>query len=202
MTLVMFEQQDDWALIVTDSLAVSETTAPMFQTKARTVPHLNLAMVAHGSSNLMTAWHHHVLTAPGLRDIEDVNAMAPSTLKSIEGALTKQLGDLGKTRIFIFGFPAGSGQLVRYTYKSDEAYASDRFEGPSWWAAPPPVSALKSMPETPEEYIALAAQIRDESDVAIGGELFATQLYDGSVRTDRWHRFPDYDEIVAGMQQN
>ncbi|MFJ4254767.1 hypothetical protein [Microbacterium sp. NPDC090003] len=75
-----------------------------------------------------------------------------------------------------------------------------------FFAKPPPLGETWPAPDTREEVVALALQIKGENGdgtergkVAIGGELYMTQLVPGSILTDLLYRFPDYEETWQKM---
>ena len=210
MSILLFDQTGTDVLLVSDTLVVGDNYDPvMFQTKLWPLPHLNMVIASTGTANIARTWNDCVTSMFGPDDIEGLNTEAPRTLRAIAEELTNQYGPLGSSTIYHFGFPAGSDKPVRYTYRSANGFEPERFEGPQFGAKPTPPGFKLNRPAGPEEYIDLAHRLRDENErlrdtggVPIGGDLFATLIENGSIRTIRWHRFPDYDEHRRQMLQH
>lgn len=207
MSLLFFDQQEDGALIVTDTLVtVGDNVPVMFQSKVWQLPHLNMVMVLTGTANVGTAWYQAITTSYGLYDIESVNKITPDALNAIYAAMTTDFGHLGSTTIYQFGFPEGYDKLVSYAYRSSESFKPERFAGSRFCVKPMPPEYQYAMPANQDDIVALAHEVRDfnsqilgEGGVAIGGELYATFVENGRIQTARCHRFADYDETRKAM---
>jgi hypothetical protein len=202
MTFFFFDQFDDEAVIITDTLVTDTSDRPlMFQTKVWPLPHLNMVMAVTGTADVGKVWYQALTSRPTPPDVNGLDAFAGEALRGIYAELTALHGDLGSSTVFHFGFPVGSPQLVRYTYRSMQDFESDRQVGPAWGIKPQPVTFEPEYPTDVDGYIALAARVRAENDsgtvgqsVRIGGELIATQITNGDIRFKQIARFEDYDE--------
>lgn len=203
----MYDQTDNGVLIVTDTLVVDANDQPaFFAHKVWAFPTLNLVIALTGAATVGDALNHYLSTMHGPRDVEELDALAPDLLRLIDGDLRTRLGDIGVACVYVFGFPSGSDQLVRYTYSSRNNYESERDSGAATFVKPKPTAFDPDVPTTGQELIELAVKVRHESDtgvcphpVPIGGDLFLTDFRTGLFGTQHLYRFPDYEEHLALM---
>lgn len=106
--------------------------------------------------------------------------------------------DHGTSTIYMWGFPRGTDDLVRYVHRSKLDYAPERGSGQAFGHKPRAETFEPDLPETPAQVIKLASRLKQENDdalssepVAIGGDLIATRLTPTSIEHQRWYRFPD-----------
>lgn len=206
MSLLMFDQTETDVLIVADTLVTTDGEVSMFQQKVWPLPHLNAVIALTGTANVGAEWYHWITNTPGITDIETLNATAPQVLGEIYDAMTKAYGDIGSTVIFAFGFPDGSDKIVRYGYRSESRFNPERSAEPGFLAKPYPEGVKLTRPNERAEWVSLALWMREQNylygtdgGVAIGGELYATQLANRQVQTVRWHRFDDYEKHLEEM---
>lgn len=201
MTLLMFHQWATGARIYMDTLVVDADHVPKgYQYKVWTFPHLNMVMATTGTAEVATLLGDQLAGPHGLSDIDAVNDVAPAELRRIYAWLTEAQGDIGTATVYMFGFPDGSDKLVRYIYRSVMNFEPERHreetEDPQFAVKPPPRSFELTYPWTKEEIVDMANRVRDErmkgltdDDIPIGGELFATTVNEGTIYTERLHRF-------------
>lgn len=209
MSYFMFDQSDTEALIVTDTLATHDDDRPaMFAHKVWALPTMNLAFAITGTSTIGDEFYRYLSTMHGPRDITELDEIAPSLLRRIHAYVQEAFGAIGSSTVYVFGFPTGSPQLIRYTYRSVMGYASSSDTGPAVAVKPAPETFEAEYPTTREEFIQLAVRVREENDagrspepVKIGGDLFLTTVRDGLVGTEHLYRFPDYEEHLALMNE-
>ncbi|MEV4670000.1 MULTISPECIES: hypothetical protein [unclassified Microbacterium] len=211
MTLLMYTVWQDAAEIVSDTLvtAADGRTPVRYQSKVWAIPRLNLAMATTGTAEIGAALHAQLNADLAIVDVEGANATAPGRLRAIERELISIAGDIGSTTVYLFGFPHESELLSAFKYTSMDGgtFESQRIPAGEFAVKPKPQTfTLSSAPDAREEKIALACRVRDEQldlmeagakAVAIGGELMAFLVENGSVQAERLFRFPDYDEALA-----
>lgn len=202
MTLLMFDQTPSSAMVFTDTLVVDVKDQPLlFRSKVWIFPQLNMVMAVTGAANIGDAWDIHLRDRRGVRDIEGVVTGAPATLRKIFGTLTEMHGkEIGSATVYLFGFPHGTGEMVRYIFRSIEDFKPERYVGDIFAVKPRPKSFTAAYPETNDEVIALAERVQAENRVPIGGELHITQIEDGKIISARMHQFPGYEEAWAKMR--
>ncbi len=213
MSLLLFGQWSDSALIVSDTLVTDERQRPLtFASKVWTFPHLNMVFGMVGNTAVANAWATFINSGLICRDIEGMNHTAPDELRKILREYVQIFGPLQSQQSFFhFGFPRGSDQLVSYTYRSEADFVPERFEGSRFGAQPGPRNSKLTAPADRDGYVELATRIRTENDQgvapdyipgAIGGELYATQLLNGSITTQLWHQFPDHNHTWQRALRN
>ncbi len=209
MSLLMVFQWEDWVELAADTLVVrgDEDTPAMYCPKVYPIPGLNMVMAATGTAEVAAALLAFIVNKRDLRDIGDVDHIAPEKLRDFRAQVAEEYGDAETSTIYLYGFPIGSDQLVSYTYTSMRGgdFESERFRGNRCMVKPGPQTFTADIPYELEERIALACRLREEQQrfrdqgeksVAIGGELLAFRLERSGIRRSIWHRFPDYDESL------
>ncbi len=186
----------------------------LYATKVWTYPHMNLAIAVTGLADLGDGFDDRIRRRWGIRDIEDLNSIAQGDLKEqferiVEWSAEVFPGeDVGTATVYAFGFPHGSNEMVRYTYRSMKDFEPERCVEPEprFTTKPPLKSHEFDVPLSREEAIALATQIRkeqgdgtEEGTVAIGGELYLTVLEPYRITSELLYRFPDYEEMWQAM---
>lgn len=224
MTLFMASQTPTLATLFTDTL-VTDTAGGanqpvLFRSKVWTYPHQSMAMVVTGFADLGDDFDARLKIRMGLRDIEDVNRVAQTDLQELFADAQRRYAvhfpgePIGTATVYLFGFPEGTTEMVRYAYRSPNSREPDRNFEPErrvetetmFFAKPPPLGETWPVPETREELVALALQIKkengdgtDHGKVAIGGEIYLTQIEPHRIVTELLYRFPDYDESWQKM---
>ncbi len=206
MTLLIFKLWDDSAEIFMDSLSTQSDgiTPNPYQPKVWTLPHLKMSVAVTGSPEVALEWCRLVASLEDVRDIADVDQVAPETLRTVQAQLVEQYGDVGTTTVFAFGFREG-GKISAFKYSSMDrgTFESEPICPGVVVVKPRPLRFEWAPPESWEEVAQLAERVKAEQDdlraagessVAIGGELWATIMEDGEVRTGRIYRFADFDE--------
>lgn len=198
MTLIMFDEEEENITIYSDTLVVDAQYRPVgYRNKVWTFPHLNLVITTTGTAEVGEAWAHQVGRLLDVRDIEDLNQIAPKWLPEIHEHVAAQAGeDIGTATIYMWGFPTGSKTMTRYTYRSPDGYQSEPSTGRGFATKPPARTFTPERPESLEDVIVLAERIRTENGdgrakgtVPIGGELFETHVARGLTQTRRVHEF-------------
>ena len=123
--------------------------------------------------------------------------------------MTSQQGTSKSATVYHFGVSERTGRLVRYVYRSANGFVSEFSEEPGFAVKPAPSQQLESEPESLDEMIGLASQIRAEQNqvrttdsIQIGGELVLAALtVDGQLASRVVHRFPDFDVMWESMNQ-
>ena len=209
MSLLMFLQEQQSAVILTDTLATTTGGEPLiFQSKAWTIPHLNMGIAITGVANLGASWNDFLRSSLVARDINMVDQFAPQELRRIWSELLVDCGDeenLPNCTIYHFGFREGADQLVRYVYRSAKSFESELWEDPGFGMKPEPMGALE-VPDGLDGWVALAERVRAEQDalsaekkVYIGGELFMLVIRNWQSQIVRVHRFDDYEHVWLNM---
>lgn len=208
MSVLMFSEDDDSVIIVTDTLATTVEGEPMmFQTKAWHLPHFNMAIASTGVANLGALWNDRLRTSAVAQHIGMIDTFAPETLREIWDEVTEgHDGDAGTATVYHFGFEPGSDKIIRHVYRSASNFESERYDGTGFGVKPPPETFDLEAPMSVDEYVELAKRLREENDsgavdqpVAIGGELYLMIVRDGFSQTVRIHKFDDYDDQWAAM---
>lgn len=114
-------------------------------------------------------------------DVESIATLAQAELNAIHRQVTAVYGDHGTSTIYMWGFPRGTDDLVRYVHRSRLKYAPERGCGQALGHKPRADTFEPDPPETPTQVIELAIRLKPENDdslssqpVAIGGDLIAT----------------------------
>lgn len=208
MTLMMFDHKKDDVVIITDTLVSTPEHAPAaYTTKFWSFPHLNMVMTVTGTAELGEIWCSEIRRLEHINDVDDLDKVTPVALQQIHSSLLQlHERDIGTSTVYTFGFPVGSESPVRYVYRSPDGYVSERSEDETFGIKPRVQSFKPDRPETKEQYIELAHRVREEygegspDPVLIGGELYATRLTKDEITTQRFYRFPDYDQTTARMR--
>lgn len=212
MSLFMYELYEDHALILSDTLVTEGDgiTPVCYQSKIWPLPELNMAMALTGTAQIGLGLYQLLHRFEDLRDIEDLNELAPSMLRHVRDELEKIRPDEDITTVYLFGFPTGSEKVASYTYTSRDGadFASKAGEIGKLSYRPGPQRFTPEFPATEQDMIDLACKIRDEQDqfraeglpfVRIGGELRATRVENNRILTSVWHTFDDYDETLPSL---
>lgn len=212
MSLLIVFQWEDWVELVADTLVVrgDDDTPSMYYPKVYPIPQLNMVMAATGTAEVAGALLAFIVNSPGLRDINDVDAIAPEKLREFRDQVAETYGDAETSTIYLYGFPEGSDKVLSCTYTTMRGgdFESERFQGNKFMVKPGPQTFTADVPYEPEDRIALAYRLREEQrqlreqgekSVAIGGELLAFRLHKDGIERSVWHRFPDYDESLPSF---
>jgi hypothetical protein len=207
MSLLMFVHDPEQVLILTDTLATTLDGDPfLFQSKCWPVPQMGMIMAGTGLAQLHEAWYRTMQTTILARDIAMLDLHAPVALRN----LWKQLhedhpGAHGTATVYHFGVPEGQAHHVRYTYRSEQNFASEFSDRGGFGVKPVPSFALDA-PDTLHGLVVLASRIRAEQNaqpkatrIHIGGELVLTSLQGRVAGSSVIHRFDDFDEMWQAM---
>ena len=209
MSLLMFVQEGESVMIVTDTLSTTPDGQPFnFQTKAWPLAHMNMAMAITGTADVGCQWNYRIGRDAVAQHIGHLDGFATEILQEIHEGLEREHGPIGTTTVYHFGFVPGVTQPIRFTYRSTNGYASERVDVPGFGVKPPPQSFQLEQPGDLDGFIGLAQRIRAENDegrtdehIRIGGELHLLLLQDHASQVARIHRFSDYDEHWATMMR-
>lgn len=209
MSLLIFVHQPQQVLIITDTLATTHHGDPfLFTAKCWPVPQMKLIVTGTGLAPLHEAWYRRLQTSLLARDIAMLDKHAPEALRGLWAELQAEHGELpGTATVYHFGVPEGGSDFVRYAYRSEKDFASERTTEPGMGVKPVPSFALE-VPDSLDGFIELASRIRAEQDrlpkpegIHIGGDLVLTVLQPGTVSTSTMHRFSDYDDMWQAMNE-
>jgi hypothetical protein len=206
MSLLMFQHQEQSAVILTDTLATTTEGEPfIFQSKAWAIPQLNMGLAVTGLGNLGAMWNEFLHASLVARDIAMVDKFAPEQLQRIWSEFQAEQEKVPTGTIYHFGFPEGSDRLVRYVYRSTTDFESELWEQPGFGIKPAPISDFDA-PDDIDDWINLAEKVRAEQDnrpteekIYIGGELFLLLIQNGQSQILRVHRFDDYEQAWLAM---
>lgn len=199
MSLLMWAHESDHFVIMTDTLApTDDLTRVEARTKLWPVPHMNLAVGCTGWRMLGRRWALYVGEL-GLSGIEELHQVAPAVLPLMLAQLEQEYGPPAGTAststVYHFGIDA-EGRAVRYTYRSERGFAGETHTDRELCEKPQPTDGRFIPFTTLDEMIAAARELQRQQDklppkqrVHVGGELFLTELRDGSVITERVYRF-------------
>lgn len=210
MSLLMFRHETDAFVILTDTLATTPEGDPfLYQCKCWPLPQLNMVLSGTGLAPFIEAWYRCLQTSILARDIEMLDAHAPKALRKLWTELEAELGPLpGTATVYHFGVREKDGRLTRYVYRSDRKFESEIWSDPGFGVKPPPSGLQTEVPDSIDEMIKMARQIRSEQDqlpiserVHIGGDLIITVLQNGIITSTKIFRFEDYDEAWLAMNE-
>ncbi|MEI3866631.1 hypothetical protein V6S02_05980 [Microbacterium sp. CCNWLW134] len=207
MSMLIFSQTEENLILWTDTLVVDTDHRPTgLAQKAWALPDINVLVAATGTAEIALSFVENLNRASGLTDIEDVNGRATGVLQAIHDTLEAHVGNIGRSTIYVWGFPADGGKLVRYIYRSMNNYQPERYVGDQFGAKPSPPGRELEMPSSHEDVIELALQLQQinrdsEHGVPSGGELIATYLQRGDVRTQLIFQFPDLEESLKAIKE-
>lgn len=202
MSLLMFTQQADGIVVVTDTLATAPDGAPsFFKTKAFPIPHLQMVVAMTGLANLGEKLIDRLYTSMLARDIDMAAQHTPATLTTLTGELVAQFGTFaGTSTIYYFGYSPTHGQYVRYVFRSTSGFQPEFSTEAAFGVKPHPDGTFES-PTTFPEMIELAERIRNEQAavppedrIHIGGQLTLTVLRDRQITTVQLHEFADAEQ--------
>lgn len=166
-----------------------------------------------GPALLGTLLHHEMNNAATpLEDIERATTVLPEMLRDLHRSMeAKSDRPVDSAWVGLFGFPTGSTRTLSIQFTTEADYEpEDRFEGGNRFGVKPwgDNSFELIAPTSEQETIELATRIRADNDkriayrpCAIGGELYVTILNSWVTQTGRLHRFPDYDETRAAIEE-
>lgn len=206
MSLLMFAHAPEEFLVVTDTLATTESGEPaFFVDKCWPLVSMNMLVAATGSWNLATRWVDRLRTSVLARDITMLDQHAPTALRELWRELHAEFKGLsGTATIYHFGIEEETGSAVRIVYRSENDFVSERHSEGGFGVKPPPKEMLP--PDSLEGWVDMACDIRAEQDALpaherlyIGGDLVANSLTTAGFSSNRIHRFADYDAQWSQM---
>lgn len=209
----MFNHTEEQIAVFTDTLATHGAGEPfLFYNKCLPIPTMSLLVAVTGYGDFLERWVSHLRGKILARDIVMLDAHAPEALRRLWDELGAEDGPLTSTcTIYHFGVEEDTGRCVRYVYRSEHDFESERYDVNGQGLKPPPTEGLtdeiRSSLQSIEGWIDLAVQIRAEQDalprlerVYIGGELMLTTIdADSIIRIDRLHTWEDYNEHWNAM---
>lgn len=205
MSLLIFDQQEHEVVIITDTLVSTANRRPVgYAHKLWIYPDQRMVLAMTGTAAVGDLWNARIVELiDDDTDIESIATLAQAELNTIHAQVTAAYGDHGTSTIYMWGFPRGTDDLIRYVYRSKLNYAPERGSGQAFGHKPRAETFEPEPPETPTQVIELAIRLKQESDdsrssepVAIGGDLIATHLTPTSIEQRHWHRFHDYDDTL------
>jgi hypothetical protein len=202
MSLLMFLHDQDRFRIMTDTYATTVEGEPFsFVDKCFNFPSRDMVVASTGTANLVIEWVALLRDRMVALDHTQIDAHAPALLRDIwEGITRETSGNPGTATIYHFGFDFHTTEAIRYTYRSTANFESERMTEPGFGIKPQPEGPFEA-PDTDDEWLQLAQQVRDEQDakpladrINIGGDLMMTTLVPNAILVQRAMRFDDHGE--------
>lgn len=208
MSSLIVSIRNNEVLVATDTLAVSNPiglagrkNAAAFTTKAFYIPHLRLLIAGTGMGGFLDKWLVALNKVP-LRDIEDLNDMAPVALCDLcrlyqEGTVGHHLST---SSIYQFGYSEKTRLLHAYSYHSGDDFQSKPITSPTFMK--PRCEELQSYELPTDLKILMESQRRlqtwepQERRVYIGGEIIVYRLSYEGCRIHTLDRFDDYEDTA------
>jgi hypothetical protein len=102
----MFTQTPQQVVVLTDTLATTQSGSPLlFVTKCTVVPDLEMVVAHTGVAQVGHRWSHRLQTAMLARDIDQLDSHVPPALRSIAAEVAGEFGDHGTTStVYHLGF--------------------------------------------------------------------------------------------------
>lgn len=199
MTSLVFALQPDQVCVAMDTLVVgAEDRKPMcFQRKFLALPKIDLIVAGTGLANLINGWFSFVSSLQHLSDIDELNELAPATLKaSVDAA---GVCDSITTTLYHFGYSKGENKYIGYAYRSTSGFQSEKL--PYALGLKPVVSVTPTDDIRFPEFlvnIVLEQQRQDRllpisEQLGIGGEIEFAVLADRTTRIETVHRFTTHE---------
>ena len=133
MSSLIFYTQEDAAVVVTDTLAVSADEAgdlrpAFFTSKALYVAHLRTIIAGTGIGSVLDRWFLKINTSMLVSGVEQLDTHTSRHLASIWDEIQVDLGSLeGKsTTVYHFGVSEDTGQISSFAYRSTKGFESER----------------------------------------------------------------------------
>ena len=218
MTLLNYLLTDDAVYVMTDTvISDPDDLVPVgFTTKVYPLPHLQALICGTGHVQPIVEWVAHINRHLLVRDIVQLDPIAPSSLRALFGRYALQQAGEHEvtTTLYHFGFDSAARRFAGFAYRSVDHFESEPLEpgfgfkpAPEW---PLDASQLKKLPD---DFIALAKKQKAQDDatkltkrVGVGGQLIfhAMQRVPGPRRTTTvqtsaaiCHTFPDFEAMLA-----
>lgn len=207
MSLFMVHHTPEGVAIITDTLATTvEGESHLLVTKCGIVPHLNLVIAGTGIAQLSASWWGRVMEAILCRDIDMLDLHTPDALRSAWGEMKPNLPTAkGTATIYHFGLSEEREIYVGFAYRSTNDFTSEELQ-PGFRVKPEPSTPLNDAPDSLDEMVSLALEIKQEQDsrppaerICIGGELVLTALQGGAINAAKLHRWPDFESMWQAM---
>jgi hypothetical protein len=132
MSSLIFYTQEDAAVVVTDTLAVSADDSgnlrpAFFTSKALYIPHLRMIIAGTGIGSVLDRWFLKINTSMLVSGVEQLDTHTPRNLALIWDEIQAELGALdGKTTtIYHFGISEDAGQITSFAYRSANRFESE-----------------------------------------------------------------------------
>jgi hypothetical protein len=218
MTLLNYLLTDDAVYVLADTLLTdSGDLSPVaFATKVHALPHLETVICGTGHAQAIADWVGTVNTELVVRDIVDLDRLAPAELRRLhtryaaQGAVAQEVA----TTLYHFGLDTRAGCFVGFAYASAGGFRSEPLPpgfglkpAPDW-----PVDGL-SLTRLPEHLIAVAEKQKAQDAAAeagrrvmVGGKLIFCAMQrvrapsgGPMVQTSLavCHDFPDFERLYA-----
>ena len=218
MTVLNYLLTDDVVYVLADTLLCDpDDLSPVaFATKVHALPHLQAVICGTGHAQAIAAWVATVNTELLVRDIADLDRLAPAELRRLHArdpdadASPREIA----TTLYHFGLDERAGRFVGFAYSSANDFRSEALPrgfglkpAPDW-----PVDG-RSITRLPEHLVAVAERQKAQDEateagrrVMVGGKLIfcAMQRVPGAagsptVQTSLavCHAFPDFERLYA-----
>lgn len=127
MTVLNFITEEKAVYLVMDSLFSDATdmSAAGFTTKALLLPHLEGLVAGTGAMQFIFAWMHVINTSAQVRDVIELDGIAPSRLRALWAEFEEHYEHPGTATLYHFGFNRRSERFVTYAYRSERAFVSE-----------------------------------------------------------------------------
>ena len=197
MTLLNYLLADDAVYVMTDTvISDPDDLVPVgFTTKVYPLPHLQALICGTGHVQPIVEWVAHINLHLLVRDIVQLDPIAPSSLRALFGRCALQQAGEHEvtTTLYHFGFDSAARRFAGFAYRSVDHFESEPLE-PGFGFAPAPEWPLDAsqLKKLPDDFIALAKKQKAQDDatkltkrVGVGGQLIfhAMQRVPGPRRT-------------------
>lgn len=201
----MAHHAEDGVIVITDTLATTvDGESRCLVTKCAVVPHLSMVIAGTGIAQLSARWVALVMESMLCRDIDMLDRHAPTAIRDLWAELDRTGIPTQTSTVYHFGLSEDRGHYVGYAYRSDEDFESEPLE-PGFRVKPQPRS-MGNAPQSLEELVAMACEIRSEQDarpaaerIYIGGDLVLVSMQNGGITTGKIHRWDDFESMWLTM---
>lgn len=202
MSLLFFSHEKESVALITDTLSTRPDGSPLFfVNKVFSYPTLSMVMAVTGVYQLGLRWNEALLERIAVIDIDNLDIYATDQLRQQWADLHKQENIPGSITctIYHFGWSESDKQYVRYAYRSDNGFVSERHVDVGAGVKPHPKDIDDLSKLSPFD---LAKLIKNEQDTLphgeklyIGGNLVLTFMnQDVGIQSRIIHKFEDYED--------
>lgn len=208
MSAIVFQIGQDYAVVATDTLAVTPDGMPwLFFSKALYLPHIRTIIAGTGVGNFASEWCAWVNTNARVRDVDELNTITPASLTARWAVREASARSEIAPTATIYCFGVTSDRLVRaYAYRSTSNFAAEELQAGGTYFKPPcqpPVegkSFLAEIPRMMNEQRSLQSTEPLSSQLHIGGEIAVMVLTADGCHATTLGRFDDYERHLAVMR--